>query len=634
MSDMSDLFAFKNEKDLAPEELSKHQAKAELARLTSEIAKHDELYHRNDSPIISDGEYDALRRRFDAIEKRFPDLVLADNPVRKVGATPLEKFGKVEHKVPMLSLANAFTREDVEDFVARIRKFLALKDEDELEFVAEAKIDGLSFSARYEDGIFVRGSTRGDGFVGEDITENLKMVQGFPTDLKKSIIPIGSPLGHSAYRMASLLIENKNIIPKVLEVRGEIYMSREDFYNLNEEQEKNGEKIFANPRNAAAGSLRQLDSSITASRNLRYFVYGWGELDKLEEWKDNELYNTQYHVITYFRDLGFVVNQQQQSDITYRSVNEIIDYYERIQSARSSLPFDIDGVVYKVNRLDYQERLGFVSRSPRWAIAHKFPAEQAKTVLEKITVQVGRTGALTPVANLKPVNVGGVMVSRATLHNEDEIVRKDIREGDTVVIQRAGDVIPQIVEVDLSMRPEKSEKFVPFETCPECGSIAVREEGEAVRRCTGGLVCKAQAAERLKHFVSRGAFDIEGLGDKQIEAFLEEGIITNPAEIFTLEKRDKENKFGSISNREGWGKKSAENLFAAINARRKIRLDKFIYALGIRHVGSTTARTLALNYGSFVKWKKEMGEGLGAKGEGGGDLFPWPIAHCPCPFFP
>lgn len=579
---MNDLFTNQNEKELAPTELSVYQAKQELKRLALEIKKHDELYHAKDAPIISDAEYDKLRRRNDEIEKLFPELIRINSPSKAVGSAPAEKFGKVEHKVPMLSLANAFTREDVEDFVARIRKFLGLKDEEELEFIAEAKIDGLSFSARYEDGVFVRGSTRGDGVVGEDITENLKVIKGFPLQL-----PL--PLGEGS---------------SFLEVRGEVYMSHDNFSKLNAEQEKKGEKIFANPRNAAAGSLRQLDSKITASRPLSYFVYGWGELDVLEKWKGDRTKYTQQYIMNYLRELGFCYYIW--SANTFKSANDIYHFYEMMQKRRATLDYDIDGVVYKVNRLDYQERLGSISRSPRWAIAHKFPAEQAITMLEKITVQVGRTGALTPVANLKPINVGGVMVSRATLHNEDEIIRKDIREGDTVTIQRAGDVIPQIVAVDLSLRPENSKAFVFPSHCPVCGSLAVREEDEAIWRCTGGLICDAQAVERLRHFVSRSAFDIEGLGEKQIEAFWHERIIHSPADIFTLERRDKENKFGSIANREGWGKKSAENLFKAINERRKIRLDRFIYALGLRHVGQGTARLLALNYGSYTKWYEAM----------------------------
>jgi DNA ligase (NAD+) len=633
LSNMADLFTHANEKNLPPDALSVHQAKWELKRLAREIKKHDVLYYQNDSPIISDAQYDALRQRNEAIEKLFPELVRDDSPSKTVGAKAVEKFGKVEHKVPMLSLANAFTREDLEDFVTRTRKFLGLKEADELEFVAEAKIDGLSFSARYEDGIFVKGATRGDGSVGEDITENLKVVRCggnppylFPLDLRKSALQIEK-------RFSLFGLRNNNIeIPDILEVRGEVYMSHEDFKKLNEEQAKKGEKIFANPRNAAAGSLRQLDPKVTESRNLNYLVYGWGEFPMLQKWKgDKDLY-TQQQVLTFIYDLGLAINGKfKKSDSCknlelFKTIDELISFYEEISNKRSAYEHDIDGVVYKVNRLDYQERLGAISRSPRWAIAHKFPAEQAVTVLEKITIQVGRTGALTPVANLKPVNVGGVMVSRATLHNEDEIVRKDICEGDTVTLQRAGDVIPQIISVNLSMRPNNSLPFKFPHNCPVCGSLAVREEDEAVRRCTGGLMCGAQGLERLKHFVARDAFDIEGLGEKQLEEFWHEGIIRNPVDIFKLEGVGQmplpvEESQGEganlnsnalscrgreLASREGWGKKSAENLFKAINQRRKIRLDRFIYALGIRHVGQGNARLLAINYSSFENWKRSM----------------------------
>jgi len=501
-----------------------------------------------------------------------------------------------------------------------------------LAFVAEAKIDGLSFSARYEDGIFVQGSTRGDGSVGEDITENLKVVRGFPLKLKDNSHPEQSEGSTATQTNGSFTgVQDDTALPKILEVRGEVYMSHEEFKKLNAQQEKKGEKLFANPRNAAAGSLRQLDPKITASRNLNYFVYGWGEFDKLQEWKGDAQKYTQQNITEYLLDLGFCINRDSKIKEIWnlpKNSDELYEFYEVVQRKRSTLDYDIDGVVYKVNRLDYQERLGAISRSPRWAIAHKFPAEQAITLLEKITVQVGRTGALTPVASLRPINVGGVMVSRATLHNEDEIARKDIREGDTVTLQRAGDVIPQILSVDLSLRPKNSQVFVFPTHCPICGSLAVREEDEAVRRCTGGLTCGAQGVERLEHFVSRDAFDIEGLGEKQIEAFWDEGIIKSPVDIFKLERVNSEplivdHKDGSrpmihasLSSREGWGKKSAENLFNAINARRKIRLDRFIYALGIRHVGQGTARLLALNYGSFVNWYGAMVNPNLSQGEG------------------
>jgi DNA ligase (NAD+) len=556
------LFDYKNEKE---------QAKEELLRLAQEVAHHDELYHKNDAPEISDAEYDALRRRNDEIEAKFPDLVLENSPSKKVGAPPAEQFNKVAHNVPMLSLANAFSHEDIDDFLDRVRRFLGFAEDAAIELLAEPKIDGLSFSARFENGRFVQGATRGDGTTGEDITANLKTIINFPHVLK----------GHD--------------IPEILEVRGEVYMSHADFAQLNKRQAEKNAKIFANPRNAAAGSLRQLDSTITASRNLRYFVYGLGELSA-------SIAEKQSGIIAALESFDFCVNHLSK---IVGSTNELIEFYEDLYTKRPNLDYDIDGIVYKVNSLELQQRLGFVSRSPRWAIAHKFPAEQAKTILEKITIQVGRTGALTPVAKLTPINVGGVMVSSATLHNEDEIARKDVREGDTVVIQRAGDVIPQVVMVDLEKRPKNAEKFIFPDHCPVCGSLAVREESEAIRRCTGGLVCEAQILERLKHFVSRDAFDIEGLGEKQIEAFWHDKIITKAADIFYLEERDK-NSLGSIANREGWGKKSAENLFSAINEKRTISLDRFIYALGIRFVGHTTAKLLAVNYGSFTNWQVSM----------------------------
>ncbi|MCE3232177.1 MAG: ligA [Rickettsiaceae bacterium] len=576
---MTSLFDYQERpENVEVEKLSREQAEGELARLAGEIARHDMLYHTNDAPEITDAKYDKLRLRNEAIESRFPDLVREDSPSKRVGGTVSEQFNKVTHKVPMLSLANAFSRQDVEDFFDRVRRFLGLSENETIEVFAEPKIDGLSFSARFENGKFVQGATRGDGTTGEDITNNLRCVVGFPSRLKNA--------------------------PDILEVRGEVYMSHEDFLLLNKRQaEKNG-KIFANPRNAAAGSLRQLDSSITAGRNLRYFVYGLGEIS-------TPLSDKQSGVTEAFGQLGFCTNPLAK---IVKNTDELVEFYDDLYIMRPNLDYDIDGIVYKINRFDWQHRLGFVSRSPRWAIAHKFPAEQAKTILEKIVVQVGRTGALTPVARLTPINVGGVVVSNATLHNEDEIQRKDVREGDTVTIQRAGDVIPQIVGVDLEKRPKNSHKFIYPDTCPVCGSMAVREEGEAVRRCTGGLICRAQTVESLKHFVSRNAFDIEGLGEKQIEAFWSDGVITKAADIFYLEESDKKS-LGSIANREGWGKKSAENLFKAINDRRKISLDRFIYAIGIRFIGSTNARLLALNYGSFSNWRDSMLKAVSSESE-------------------
>jgi DNA ligase (NAD+) len=562
--------------------LTSAEAEAELARLARDIAYHDERYFKHDDPEISDADYDALRRRNAAIEEAFPDLVRADSPSRRVGAGPAEKFGKVRHRVPMLSLGNAFAPEEVEEFVARVRRFLKLADTAPLQFTAEPKIDGLSISLRYEAGRLVEAATRGDGYEGENVTRNVETIRDIPRRAK----------GRD--------------IPEVFEVRGEIYMTHKDFAALNAEQAKAGDKVFANPRNAAAGSLRQLDPAITAARPLHFFAYAWGETSALPG-------DTQWDLLQAMRRWGFPVNGQTQ---LCDSPQGLIDHYRLIEVERARLGYDIDGVVYKVNRLDYQARLGFVSRSPRWAIAHKFPAEQATTVLEGIELQVGRTGALTPVARLKPVTVGGVVVANATLHNEDEIARKDIRIGDTVMIQRAGDVIPQVLGIVPELRPKGAKPFVFPEVCPACGSHAVRELNDktgkldAVRRCTGGLICPAQRVERLRHFVSRNAFDIEGIGEKVIQEFYDEGLITSPPDIFTLEERDRRSKT-PLRQREGWGETSARNLFAAIDARRTIALDRFIYALGIRHVGETTARLLARSYGTAEAFLAAMREAAG-----------------------
>lgn len=556
----------------APRKPTQEDAAKELAQLTKSLAEHDKRYYQDDAPTISDAEYDQLRARVNALEAAFPELVRKDSPSQKVGAAPARGFKKVQHRVPMLSLANAFSEEDVADFLARIRRFLGLGEAEEVAIVCEPKIDGLSFSALYEKGKFVRGATRGDGSEGEDITANLATIASLPQQLKGSGWP------------------------DVLEVRGEVYMGKEDFLALNQAQEAAGKPVFANPRNAAAGSLRQLDPDITASRNLRYFAYGWGDVSA-------PIADTQWACLEQLAAWGLVVNLDKMRKAA--AVQDIMAYYDMMQAERAQLSYDIDGLVYKVNRLDLQQRLGFVARAPRWAVAHKFPAEQAVTLLEHIEIQVGRTGALTPVAHLKPVNVGGVMVSRATLHNEDEITRKDIRVGDTVTIQRAGDVIPQVVSADESKRPKESAPFVFPRNCPICGSDAVREEGEAVRRCTGGLMCDAQIVERLKHFVSRDAFDIDGLGEKQIHAFWEEGLVREPADIFALEVKDKDS-LTPLRNKEGWGSKSAQNLFAAIDAARKVELARFIYALGIRYVGETTAKLLARSYHSFAAWHAAM----------------------------
>jgi len=546
------------------DDLTAAEAADELARLAAEITRHDQLYYQSDAPEISDADYDALRLRNEAIEARFPDLVRPDSPSHKVGAPAAETFAKVRHRVPMLSLGNAFADEDVVEFAARVRRFLSLKTEDPLVFTAEPKIDGLSISIRYEKGRLVEAATRGDGTEGENVTANVRTIREIPASL-----------------------EGKRI-PDVAEVRGEIYMSHADFARLNESQAATGGKVFANPRNAAAGSLRQLDSAITAARPLRFFAYAWGEMSDMPA-------ETQRGMVEAFAKWGLPVNPLMR---LCGDADAMLDFYRDIATRRAALGYDIDGVVYKVNRLDLQDRLGFVSRSPRWAIAHKFPAEQAVTVLRDIEIQVGRTGSLTPVAKLEPVTVGGVVVSNATLHNEDEIARKDIRIGDTVVVQRAGDVIPQIVRVVGEKRPKGTHPFAFPKVCPVCGSHAVREAdndpeaGGVVRRCTGGLVCPAQAKERLKHFVSRLAFDIEGLGEEKIEAFFDEGLIKRPADIFTLEARDKVSA-NPLAKRKGFGKKSVENLFRAIDARRTIGLDRFVFALGIRHIGETTAKDLA-----------------------------------------
>jgi DNA ligase (NAD+) len=554
--------------------LSRAEAEAELERLAAAIAHHDTLYYAQDAPEISDAEYDTLRRRNEAIEAHFPDLVRADSPSRRVGVAPADAFGKVRHRAPMLSLGNAFDDEDVADFVQRVRRFLGLAEEAKVEVTAEPKIDGLSISLTYEKGVLVLAATRGDGTEGENVTANVRTIKSIP----RQITAAG--------------------IPELIEIRGEIYLGHADFRALNAAQEKAGDKVFANPRNAAAGSLRQLDASITASRPLRFFAYTWGEATALPA-------TTQAGVIEAFARWGLPTNPLMR---TLDSVEALLAYWREIEGKRAGLGYDIDGVVYKINRLDWQERLGFVSRAPRWAIAHKFAAEQATTVLRDIEIQVGRTGALTPVAKLEPVTVGGVVVSNATLHNEDEIARKDIRVGDTVVVQRAGDVIPQVVRVIEEKRPKGSKPYVFPETCPACGSHAVRAvdektgESDAVRRCTGGLICPTQAKERLKHFVSRNAIDIEGLGDKQIDLFFDTGRIKSPADIFTLARRDAASPT-KLANQKGFGAKSVEKLFAAIEARRTVPLDRFIYALGIRHIGETTARDLARAFGSMAVFR-------------------------------
>jgi len=561
--------------DVPVETLTPIEAAAELAALAKEITRHDRLYYQKDAPEISDADYDALRQRNAAIEQRFPSLVRADSPSRRVGAAPAAGFAKVVHALPMLSLSNAFAREDVEGFIDTIRRFLKLPEGAAVELVAEPKIDGLSISLRYENGRFVQGATRGDGTTGEDITENLRTLKELPENL------------HGAH-------------PDVLEVRGEVYMKKADFRALNERQAAAGEKVFANPRNAAAGSLRQLDPKVTAKRPLSLFAYAWGEVAGADAsgYGGQAAWKTQWEFYERLKKWGFPVNPHAHLCPT---LDDALKQYDKVGEKRASLPYDIDGVVYKVNRLDWQSRLGAVSRSPRWAVAHKFEAEKAETRIREIRIQVGRTGTLTPVAELEPVGVGGVIVSRATLHNEDYIQEKDIRAGDTVIVQRAGDVIPQVLEVIKARRPKDSRPYKFPAHCPECGSLAVREEGEAARRCTGGLICPAQAVERLRHFVSRDAFDIEGLGERHIEAFWKDGLIKTPADIFRLKDRR-----AAFEGREGWGDKSIANLFAAIEARRTISLPRFIYALGIRQVGQATARLLAKQYGTLDAWRRAM----------------------------
>jgi DNA ligase (NAD+) len=558
-------------------ELDEAEAAAELARLATEIAHHDELYYRKDEPEISDADYDRLRARNEQIEARFPHLVRDDSPSLKIGAAPVEAFGKVTHRVPMLSLNNVFDEEGVRDFIERIKRFLGLDSIEGLAFTTEPKIDGLSITLRYESGRLVQAATRGDGYEGENVTANVRTIGDVP-----------HKIGAKSF-------------PAAFEVRGEIYMSRTAFRRLNEEQTARGDRAFANPRNAAAGSLRQLDSAITASRPLRFFAYGWGDARRLPA-------ETQWGVYRAMEDWGFPLNPL--AKLT-SSIEEMLETYRDIESGRAGLDYDIDGIVYKLDRLDLQQRLGFVSRSPRYAIAYKFPAEKATTILRDIDIQVGRTGALTPVAKLDPVTVGGVVVQNATLHNEDEIARKDVRIGDTVIVQRAGDVIPQILGPVQEKRPKGAKRFTFPAVCPACGSHASREinpntgKEDAVRRCTGGLICPAQRVERLKHFVSHNAFDIEGLGEKHIKSFYDDGLIQSPPDIFTLAKRDKRAS-SKLAEREGWGETSTQKLFDAIEARRNVRLDRFIYALGIRHVGETTARLLARNYGSAQAFIKAM----------------------------
>ena len=548
-------------RDKLIQSLNIFEAEEEVLSLDSEISIHDKLYYQNDAPEIDDASYDRLRRRLEGLVQRFPELTKISPTLQRVGTAPSPSFSKVTHREPMLSLANAFEDADVNDFLSRVGRFLSLDIAQGIEIVAEPKIDGVSASLRYEKGLFVVGATRGDGTVGEDITDNLRTIKDIPQSLTGDF-------------------------PGTLEVRGEIYMSKTAFYELNSTQMESNSKVFANPRNAAAGSLRQLDPTITASRKLNFFAYSWGEISELKA-------DTQSQFLEMLSKWGFVVNPLTRACNT---LQDILRHYREIERQRLELPYDIDGVVYKVNGLEFQKRLGNVSRAPRWAIAHKFPAQRIETVLEDIDIQVGRTGVLTPVARLTPVNVGGVIVSNASLHNEDEIQRKDIRIGDTVIIQRAGDVIPQVVEVVLHKRSELNKPFKFPTTCPSCGRESMRVEGEAARRCIAGLACKDQAIERLKHFVSRNAFDIDGLGEKQIQLFWDDGFISSPADIFRLQDRR-----ADLEKKDGLGQRSVDNIITAIEKSRVVKLERLIYGLGIPQIGQATARLLAMNYGTLSK---------------------------------
>jgi DNA ligase (NAD+) len=550
--------------DTPIEDLTETEAAAELQRLATVIAHHDAAYHKHDAPEISDAEYDGLRQRNAKIEARFPALIRADSPSSRVGSAPESGFAKLRHRVPMLSLDNAFDAGDFAEFCARAKRFLGRPEP--LVVVAEPKIDGLSINLTYEQGRLIRGATRGDGTEGEDVTANLRTMKSVPERLQGKA-------------------------PALIEIRGEVFMTKADFLKLNETQAAAGSKVFANPRNAAAGSLRQLDASITAHRPLSLFAYAQGE-------SSEPVAETHWGYLDRLRDWGFDVNPLSRQ---LGSESDAEAFQTEMGLERSGLGYDIDGVVYKIDDLALQRRLGFVGRAPRWAIAWKFPAEQAVTVLRDIRIQVGRTGALTPVAELEPVNVGGVLVARATLHNEDEIARKDVRIGDTVVLQRAGDVIPQIVSAVADRRPADAKPYVFPDSCPVCGSNAVRPPGEVVRRCTGGLICAAQRVERLIHFVSRPAFDIDGLGEKTIQEFYTEGWLHGPTDLFRLPQREAE-----IAKREGWGKTSARNLSRAIEARRTVPLERFIFALGIRRIGESNARLLGHHYGSYANWRTQM----------------------------
>ncbi len=578
--------------------LTQDEAEIELVFLSKKIKELDEAYYNDDNPLATDAEYDKLKKRNEQIEALFPFLIREDSPSKRVGIPVKSGFNKINHSIPMLSLANLFTPDDLSDFLVRINKFLGRPDNQDIEIIAEPKIDGLSFAAIYENGKLVKAATRGDGFVGEDITLNLKTISQVPLE-------ISSPN-----------------LPEILEVRGEVYMPKSSFSFLNEALEKQGKKLFANPRNAAAGSLRQLDPEITAKRNLKVFIYTYGNVQNIK-------WDSQIEFLNYAKNLGFPIAENEIK--ICHNFNEIMNFYNQLFEKRAMLDYDIDGAVYKVNSINLQNRLGFITRSPRWAQAHKFPAEQAKTILKNILLQVGRTGAITPVAELEPVNIGGVIVKRATLHNEDEINRLDARIGDMVIVQRAGDVIPQIVSVVLKERQKNAEKFIFPHICPVCKSNAYREENEAVWRCSNKLSCPAQITESLKHFVSRDAFDIDGLGDKIIEDFYQFELVKSPVDLFTLEARNNEAKindndlFSSINKSinphlpleklEGWRDKSVKNLFNAINNRKKISLERFIYALGIPGVGIATARILAMNYKTLDNFLNKISKAVDNQSE-------------------
>ncbi|MEM6811159.1 MAG: NAD-dependent DNA ligase LigA [Pseudomonadota bacterium] len=554
------------------------------AHLSSEIKKHNRKYYVDDSPEVSDAEYDALYRELQKLEAEFPELINADSPTQTVGSKPSKAFNKIQHTIPMLSLGNVFSEEELNGFLDRLYRYLKLDQTDKIEIFAEPKIDGLSCSIRYEKGVMVHAATRGDGFEGEDITQNIKTIKTIPHKLKGDF-------------------------PEIIEIRGEVFMLRKEFDILNQIQKEKGEKVFANARNAAAGSLRQLDSSVTATRPLDFYGYALGEVSQSIGQTQKEIRES---IISY----GF---QGAEPVALCSTVEQLINYYKKMEIERADLNYEIDGLVYKVNNLEYQERLGFVSRAPRWATAHKFPAEKAVTVLEDIDIQVGRTGVLTPVARLQPIGVGGVVVSNATLHNKDEIERKDVRIGDHVILQRAGDVIPQITGVVLEKRRSDSKRYIFPNSCPVCGSDAIQEDDEVAVRCQGGLICDAQAKERLKHFVSRPAFDIEGLGNKIIEQFWDDKIIRSPVDIFTLENREQRDEI-NIKEKEGWGELSVKNLFQSIQDKKKISFNRFIYALGIRQVGEATAKKLALHYKNLETLSQEMINAKDKAGEAYNDL--------------